>query len=138
MTLENWLAWSSSIVLSPTPVSFFHRGPEKFFGSSACSPDSYVWLRVTPLNFFAALAAITDGSLAEARPIERSAAFACSPAMKNGPAAAAAAVSLAVLRKKSFRPIGVSRIPGSRPNSSRSSGRTSSLTSHPSLRWHAV
>src|SRR5712692_4832047 len=50
--------------------------------------------------------------------------------MKNGPAVAAAAVSLAVLNRKSLRPIDASSRPGSRPTSSKSSGLTgiSSLT----------
>src|SRR6266536_2205267 len=51
--------------------------------------------------------------------------------MKSGPAAAAAAVSLAVLSRKSLRPMDASSTPGSRPTSSKSSGLTgmSSLTS---------
>src|SRR3954447_10384663 len=51
---EYWSGCGSSTTFEPMPVRSCQTGPEKFLGSSAWRPDSYVVLRVAPLYFLAA------------------------------------------------------------------------------------
>src|SRR5512132_1058281 len=104
IALVRMSANGASVTLIVPPVSLFQSGPEKFFGSRACGPTSAIRLSVTSEKFAwaAATALVAIGSV----PSEAaSAAFACSAAMKNGPAAAAAAMSFALSIRKLLRGI---------------------------------
>src|SRR5262252_3230525 len=73
MILVNISAVGTSTTLTLHPVSFSHNGPEKFSGSSDCSPASQTMVMVLPAQIFlAASAAVLAALWACATPAEAS------------------------------------------------------------------